>query len=152
MNSRASDRSHRRHTMWLGSAALALTTISGAVLQRVAGPNSAMAVACVYGGGALVMAWLTARSTEYPRWAWFGSAGVFALTLVVAALALPAPAQVKEWTSLAWMLPWMHLVMALSSVPATGACSARAAWSGPLLVGTSVVFSSILLAVGWLHR
>lgn len=74
------------------------------------------------------------------------------MTLVVAALAWPTPAQVKEWTSLAWMFPWLHLVTALSPSPATGACSARAAWSGPVLLGTSVVFSSILLVVGWLTR
>ena len=152
MNSGASNRSQRRRTMWLGCATLALIMLGGVVMQRGSGAGSAMAVAGVYGGGALVMAWLTWRSTAYPRWAWFGSAGVFALALAVAALAWPAPAQVKEWAGMAWMLPWLHLATALSPAPATGACAARSAWSGPLLVGTSVVFSSILLVVGWLHR
>jgi hypothetical protein len=138
--------------MWLGCAALALTTFAAVAVQRAAGPNAAMAVAGTYGAGAFVMAWLASRSTDHPRWAWFGSAGVFASALVVAALAWPAPAQVKDWASMAWMFPWLHLVTALSPAPATGACAARGAWRGPVLVGTSVVYSSILLVVGWLTR
>ena len=98
------------------------------------------------------MAWLTSRDSAYPRWAWFGSAGVLVLALVLAAVLMPAPAQVKEWTSMAWMMPWLFLVMALSPAPAAGICSPRAAWSGTLLMGTSVVFSSILLGVCWLKR
>jgi hypothetical protein len=138
--------------MWLGCATLALTTIGAIAVQRTAGANAALAVAGIYGAGALVMAWLASRSTAYPRWAWFGSAGVFASALVVAALAWPAPAQVKDWTSTAWLFPWLHLVTATSPAPATGACAARGSWSGPVLVGTSVVYSSILLVVGWLNR
>jgi hypothetical protein len=138
--------------MWLGCATLALTTIAAFTVQRAAGANVAMAVAATYGAGAIVMAWLASRSTAHPRWAWFASAGVFALSLVVAAIAWPAPAQVKDWASMAWMFPWLHLVTALSPVPATGACAARGAWRGPVLVGTSVVYSSILLVVGWLNR
>jgi hypothetical protein len=138
--------------MLLACAALAATTISAAVLQRVAGANAALAVAATYGAGALVMAWITSRATEYPRWAWFGSASVFALALVVAALALPAPAQVKEWSTMAWLFPWLHLTTALSWSPAKGTCSARGPWGGPLIIGTSVVFSSILLVAAWLTR
>ena len=152
MSLSAQGRAHRRRTLWLGCATLLLTTLSGVVVQRLAGPNAAMAVASNYGAGAIVMGWLTSRSTDYPRWAWFGSAGVFALALVVAALAWPAPAQVKDWTSMAWMFPWLHLVTALSPAPSTGVCSARGAWGGPLMFGTSVVFSSILLVTAWLTR
>ena len=150
----APGRSNRRRTMWLGCATLMLTTIAAVAVQRTAGAHAALAVAGVYAAGALVMAWLASRSTDHPRWAWFGSAGVFASALVVAALAWPAPAQVKDWASMAWMFPWLHLVTALSPAPATatGACAARGAWRGPVLVGTSVVYSSILLVVGWLTR
>ena len=145
-------RSDRRRTMWLGCATLALTTIAAVTVQRMAGANAAMAVAATYGAGAIVMAWLASRSTAHPRWAWFASAAVFSSALVVAAIAWPAPAQVKDWASMAWMFPWLHLVTALSPAPATGACAARGAWRGPVLVGTSVVYSSILLVVGWLNR
>jgi hypothetical protein len=152
MSPSAFSRSERRRTLWLGCATLALTVISGVVVRRVAGPNAAMAMAGVYGGGSLVMAWVTSRSTEYPRWAWFGSAGIFAFAMVVAAIALPAPAQVKDWTSVAWMFPWLYLVTSLTSAPATGACSARGARGGLLILGTSIVFSSILLVASWLTR
>ena len=152
MSPGAATRSQRRRTMWLGCATLMLTTIAAVAVQRTAGAHAALAVAGVYAAGALVMAWLASRSTDHPRWAWFGSAGVFASALVVAALAWSAPAQVKDWASMAWMFPWLHLVTALSPAPATGACAARGAWRGPVLVGTSVVYSSILLVVGWLNR
>jgi len=152
MSLSAPSRPDRRRTMWLGCATLALTTIAAVTVQHAAGANAALAVAGTYGAGAIVMAWIASRSTAYPRWAWFGSAGVFASALVVAALAWPAPAQVKDWTSTAWLFPWLHLVTALSPTPATGACAGRGAWGGPLLVGTSVVYSSILLVVGWLNR
>ena len=144
-------RSERLRTMWLGCATLALTMLAGAFVQKTAG-TSAAAGACVYGGGTLLMAWLTARATAYPRWAWFAAAGLLVLTLVVAAVQMPAPAQVKAWTSTAWMLPWLFLTTAVSPVPATGWCPPRAAWSGPLLVGMSALFSSILLGVWWLAR
>jgi hypothetical protein len=143
---------NRRRTVLLACAALAATTIIATLIQRAAGANAAMAVALAYGAGAIVMAWITSRATEYPRWAWFGSAGVFALALVVAALALPAPTQVKEWSTMAWMFPWLHLTTALSASPAKGACAARGTWGGPLILGTSVVFSSILLVAAWLTR
>jgi len=143
---------NRRRTILLACAALAATTLSAAFLQGAAGPNAALAVAATYGAGAFVMAWITSRATEYPRWAWFGSAGVFALALVVAALAWPAPSQVKDWSTMAWMFPWLHLTTALSSPPAKGACSPGGAWSGPLILGTSIVFSSILLVAAWLTR
>jgi hypothetical protein len=98
------------------------------------------------------MAWLTSRVTEYPRWAWFASAGVFVLTLAAEAARFSAPAQVKDWMSIAWMLPWLYLVMALSPARATGWCSPRAAGGGPLLLGMSAVFSGILLTVSELNR
>jgi hypothetical protein len=138
--------------MWLGCAWLALMTILGAFVQRKAGAHAAVMVAGVYSVGVLGMAWLTSRVTEYPRWAWFASAGVFVLTLAAAAARFPAPAQVKEWVSMAWMLPWLYLVMASSPAPAKGWCSPRAAWGGPLLLGMSAVFSSILLVVSELNR
>ena len=152
MSLSASRRPGRRRTIWLGCATLALTTIAAVAVQRTAGANAALAVAGVYVTGAFVMAWLASRATDHPRWAWFGSAGVFASALVVAALAWPAPAQVKDWASMAWMFPWLHLVTALSPAPATGVCAARGAWRGPVLVGTSLVYSSFLLVVGWLTR
>ena len=152
MSSETFGRMHRRRTMWLGCATMALITIAGALVQRTAVANAAVALACVYGGGVFVMAWLTSRTTEYPRWSWFASAGVVALAFALAAILMPAPAQVKEWTSIAWMLPWLYLMMALSPTPTTGRCSPRAPWSGPLLVGVSVVFSSILLGAWWLAR
>lgn len=151
MSSETSGSSERRRTMWLGCATLALITIVGAIAQKKTGANAAVA-ACVYGGGTLVMAWVTAKTTAYPRWAWFAAAAVLVAAIVVAAMRLPEPAQVKSWTSTAWMLPWLFLVSALSPAPATGRCSPRAAWSGPLLVGTSVAFSSILLAAWWMTR
>lgn len=143
---------NRRRTIWLGCAALAATTLSAALLRHAAGANAAMAVAATYGIGTFAMAWITSRTTQYPRWAWFGSAAVFASTLVIAALAWPAPEQVKDWSTMAWMFPWLHLTTALSARPATGACSARGPWGGPLIIGTSVIFSSILLVAAWLTR
>ena len=145
------NRSDRRTTMWLGVALLSLITIGGAFVQRNAGTNAAVAAACIYGGGVIAMAWLTARTSAYPRWAWFASAGVMVVALGVAALGMPAHT-VKEWTNLAWMLPWVFLVMSSSPARASGACSPRAAWSGPLLVGMSAMYSSILLVAAWLSR
>ena len=150
MNPEALNRSERKRVTWIGCAMLALITIA-AVFVRKSAADGAMAVACIYGGGTLAMALLTARATTYPRWAWFASAGVIVLTLVVAAVILPSRAQVKEWSSTAWMMPWWFLVSASSPAVATGAC-ARAARNGPLLVGVSVVFSAIRLGACWLSR
>ena len=152
MNNDGSSRSQRRRTMWLGSAAMAAITMAGAFVPRMVGAQAALATAGVYGGGAFAMALLTARDSAYPRWAWFGSAGVLALALVLAAVFMPAPLQVKEWASMAWMMPWLYLVMALSPAPAAGVCAPRSARSGTLLMGTSIVFSSILLGICWLER
>ena len=146
------NRSDRRSTMWLSVALLALITIGGAFVQRNAGANAAVAAACVYGGGVIAMAWLTARATAYPRWAWFASAGVMVVALGVAAIRMPGHAEMKEWTSMAWMLPWVFMVMGWSPARVSGWCSPRAAWSGPLLVGMSTVYSSILLVAAWLSH
>ena len=148
MSSETLGRAERRRTMLLGCATLMVMTLVGALVQKTSGAN-AVTAAWIYGGGTLLMAWITARTTAYPRWAWFAAAGVLVGTLVIAAVRLPAPAQVKAWTSTAWMLPWLFLVTASSPAPATGPCSPQRAWSGPLLVGTSAVFSLILLGV-WL--
>src|SRR5580765_6010092 len=129
------DRPERQRTMWIGVGLLALITIGGALVQRQAAANAAVAAACIYGGGVLAMAWLTARSTAYPRWAWFASAGVMVLALGIAAVRMPGHAEMKEWTSLAWMLPWLFLILMLSPARLSGWCSPRSAWSGPLLVG-----------------
>jgi hypothetical protein len=147
MNPEVVDRPDRKRLMLLGCAMLALITIA-AVFVRKTGGGGAMAVACIYGGGTLAMALLTARATTYPRWAWFASAGVIVLTLVVAALLMPSRLQVKEWSSTAWMMPWWFLVSASSPARASGVCATR----GPLLVGVSVVFSGILLGACWLTR
>jgi len=146
------DRPDRQRTMWIGVGLLALITIGGAFVQRQAGANAAVAAACIYGGGVLAMAWLTARSTAYPRWAWFASAGVMVLALGVAAVQMPGHAEMKEWTSMAWMLPWLFLIMVLSPARVSGWCSPRSAWSGPLLVGMSALYSSILLVAAWISR
>lgn len=150
MNHEAGARSERRRVLWLGCAALATITLAGAFAPRAAGANAAAVAAGVYACGSIGMAWLTSRATAFPRWAWFASSGVFALTLLVAAAWWPARAQVKDRTSTAWMLPWLYLVMALSPTPATGWCSARAPWSGPLFLGTSAMLSLILLGSWWL--
>jgi hypothetical protein len=136
----------------MGVGLLALITLGGAFVQRQAGANAAVAAACIYGGGVIAMAWLTARATAYPRWAWFASAGVMVLALAVAAVRLPGHQEMKEWTSMAWMLPWVFLVMGLSPARVSGWCSARSAWRGPLLVGMSAVYSSILLVAAWISR
>jgi len=151
MSSGEVDRSDRRRTLWLGVGLLLLITLSGAFVQRQAGANAAVAAACIYGGGVITMAWLTARATAYPRWAWFASAGVMVMALAIAATRLPGHAEMKEWTSMAWMLPWVFLVM-MSPTRVSGWCSPRAAWGGPLLVGMSAVYSSTLLVAAWLSR
>jgi hypothetical protein len=138
--------------MWLGVGLLALITIGGAFVQRQAGASAAAATAFVYGGGVLAMAWLTSRATPYPRWAWFASAGVMVLALGVAAVRLPGHAEMKEWTSMAWMLPWLFLIMVLSPARVSSWCSPRSAWSGPLLVGMSALYSSILFVPDWIRR
>jgi len=138
--------------MWLGVGLLALITIAGAFVQRQAGANAAAAAALIYGSGVVAMAWLTSRVTPYPRWAWFASAGVMVLALLVAAARLPGHAAMKEWTSVAWMLPWVYLTMMMAPARASGWCSPRSAWAGPLLVGMSAVYSSILLVAAWISR
>jgi hypothetical protein len=152
MTSEQVDRPDRRRTMWLSVGLLALITISGAFVQRQGGTNAAAAAACIYGGGVLAMALLTARATAYPRWAWFASAGVMVMALGIAATRMPGHAVMKEWTSMAWMLPWVFIIMSLSPSRVSGWCSPRAAWSGPLLVGMSAMYSSILLIAAWLSR
>ena len=152
MTSEDVNRSDRRSTMWLGMGLLTLITVGGAFVQRNAGANAAVAAASIYGGGVIAMAWLTSRATAYPRWAWFASAGLMVVALGVAAVGMPGHAEMKEWTSMAWMLPWVFLIMSLSPSRTSGACSPRAAWSGPLLVGMSAVYSSILLVAAWLSH
>jgi len=151
MSSGDVDRSDRRRATWMGVGLLALITLGGAFVQRQAGANAAVAAACIYGGGVIAMAWLTARATAYPRWAWFASAGVMILALAFAAVRLPGHQEMKQWTSMAWMLPWVFLMM-MSSTRVSGWCAPRAAWGGPLLVGMSAVYSSILLVAAWISR
>jgi len=147
MNPEVVDRPDRKRLMLLGCVMLALITIA-AVFVRKTSADGAMAVACIYGGGTLAMAVLTARVTPYPRWAWFASAGVIVLTLVVAAVLMPSRVQVREWSSTGWMMPWWFLVSASSPARATGVCATR----GSLLVGVSAVFSGILLGACWFTR
>jgi len=152
MTSEPMERPDPRRTMWLGVALLALITIAGAFVQRQAGANAAATVALIDGGGVVAMAWLTSRVTAYPRWAWFASAGVMVLALGIAAVRLPGHAAMKEWASMAWMLPWVYLIMMMTPARVSGWCAPRSAWAGPLLVGMSAVYSSILLVAAWLSR
>jgi hypothetical protein len=152
MNAADTIRAERMRTMWLGTGALLLVTILGAVVRASAGSHAAAMVALVYGVGVFAMAWLAARATAYPRWAWFASAGVFALALATTALLFHSPAQVKTWTSMAWMMPWLFLVLGLTPGPKAGWCSPRSPWAGLLLIGVSVVYSAILIGACWLTR
>jgi hypothetical protein len=148
MNSADTIRAERTRTMWLGTAMLAAVTILGAVARKAAGADAAVVVALIYVVGMFAIAWLTARGAAYPRWAWFASAGVLTLALIGSAVAFPSPPQVKTWTSMAWMMPWLFLVLGLTPLPASGWCSPR--WAGPLLIGVSVVYSAILIGACWL--
>lgn len=149
MNTGDSLRAERTRTMWLGTATLLLITLLGTFGRRAAGADAAAVVALVYGAGVFAIAWLTMRATAYPRWSWFAAAGVMATALAVAAVAFPSPSQVKTWTSTAWMMPWLFLVLGLTPGPATGWCSPRAPWGGLLLIGLSLVYSGILFAACW---
>jgi hypothetical protein len=142
-------RTERVRTMWLGTAMLLLITLLGAFVRKSAGADAAGVVVLVYGVGVLAMAWLTARVSAYPRWAWYAAASVLAVALVITAVAFPSPSQVKTWTSMAWMMPWLFLVLGLTPGPATGWCSPRSPWSGPLLIGLSVVYAFILIGACW---
>lgn len=144
--------SERRRAMWLGTATMAVVTILAAVARKKAGADAAAVAGGIYVFGVLAIAWLTARITPYPRWSWFASAGVVSTALVVAAVAFTSPAQVKTWTATAWMMPWLFLIFTLSPQPKAGWCAPSSVWSGPVMIGVSVIYSAILLVSCWLTR
>ena len=149
MTSQTFDRSERTRAMWLGTLALTVMTIGGAIARRAAGADAAMAVAWIYELGTLAVAAVTMRVAGYPRWAWIATAGVLSLALVIGAITAQGPRELKNWMASPWMMPWLLLVMALSPV-SSKLCAMRSPWSGFWLIGTSIVFSSILLGVNFL--
>jgi hypothetical protein len=137
-------------TMWLGTATMAVITILAAVVRKSAGADAAVVVAGIYALGVIAIAWLTSRTTPYPRWSWFSAAGINVLALIVAAVAFPSPSQVKTWMSTAWMYPWLFLVFGYTVGPAAGACAPGSTRSGRLLIVVSIAYAIILLGACWL--
>ena len=150
MNVSPTTRPERVRTLWLGTATMAAITILAAVVRKSAGADAALAVACIYSFGTLSMAWLTARSTPYPRWSWYSAAGILVLAIIAAGVLFPSPSQVKTVTSTAWMMPWLFLVFGFTPAAAVGACSPGSAASGRMLIGVSLVYALILLGALWL--
>jgi hypothetical protein len=147
MTSETIDRSERRRAMWLGNGALLVLMITGVIMRRSAGADAGVALAWLYGIGTMAIAAITARATEYPRWAWFGTAAVLALALVAGALTSSGPIEAKEWASTAWMIPWIVLLMSITPSPRSGWCSPGARWGGAFLMGFGVVFAMLLVAL-----
>jgi hypothetical protein len=146
MNAGPITRPDRVRTMWLGTATMAVITILAAIARKSAGADAAVVVAGIYGVGVLAIAWLTSRTTSYPRWSWFAAAGINVVAIVVAAVLFPSPSQVKTWMSTAWMYPWLFLVFSSTPGPATGRCAP----SGRLLLVVSVAYAVILLGACFL--
>jgi hypothetical protein len=152
MNENTLDRASRKRTMWAGVALLFVVTIGGVILRRAAGPDAMLALAYVYGAGTIAMAWLMARTTRYPRWAWFTIAAVMALALV-ASVARQEPRWAKEWQSLAWMFPWWFLLFSSGDTGAKrGWCAPAGRWAGAILVGSGLLFTFLALGLPLLMR
>lgn len=145
MNSALPTRPERVRTLWLGTAAMAFIVIAAAIVQKSAGADAAVAVAGIYSLGIAAIAWLTARATPYPRWSWFGAAGILVSAIVLAAALFPSPSQVKTWTSTAWMMPWLFLVFGTTPGSSVAACDPATPRGGRLLIVVSVIYSLILL-------
>ena len=152
MTSQTIDRAERRQFMLLGTGWLLAVMIVAVIARRATTGDPALVVAAIYGLGTLVMAVLTARATVFPRWAWFTTAGLLSLALMLGAIGARDPRELKDLTSSAWMMPWMLLLMGLTPSPTSGWCATHTTRAGWLLVGFGFLFTVILLGLPLLVR
>ena len=97
--------------------------------------------------GVLAMGAVMARSTTYPRWAHWTSAGIFAGWILVSPWIMGSP---EVWNAEArqnlWMLPWFMMITGITGPRrATGACATHSTRAGTILVGMSLVMGGLLM-------
>jgi hypothetical protein len=114
--------------------------------------GSSLPAAGATAAGTVVMALLLARVSSYPRWSWFGAAGILAVSDLLGTLVFPLAEAWKEAIHpQVWMHPWLFMVLALV-IPSrgTGICSTSSRWAGWMLIGIALLLGGIDFVTGWI--
>jgi hypothetical protein len=119
--------------------------------ERTASAESVAAAATVVGAGTVLMAWLVAPITSYPRSAWMIAAGLVGAGILVGALVTPDPAQwTRAMKPMIWLYPWYFLLSATVRPPRKGWCAPTSPWSGRVLVGAGAALGGMAALLPWL--
>ena len=136
---------------WLAVAVFAVGVLgsSAAWPRRTATWTSALASAATLAAATLLIAFILARHSRYPRWGYFGAAAILAAAAPIGLLALGDPvAWSSEVRPSLWLNPWLLLtVPMLTSRSAAGACAPTTRLAGWMLIGIAVVLA-VLSHVG----
>lgn len=99
-------------------------------------------------GSAFGMAAVLAPVQRYPQWAWFGSAGVLSLGLMISLLLATDPGTwIDALRPSLWMVPWFPLAMATSNGGRAADCAPVHPRTGWFLLGTSLLLGILILIV-----
>lgn len=137
-----------RSQIWWTTGVMLATTLGAAIITRQ-GPTTlenAMASAALVAAGTLGVAAIGARTTRYPLWSYWTAAGIMAAAALIGPITASSPEQWREHGSgTSWMLPWFFTVLLVLPAPRAGVCAPAHRNSSWMLVGVSLVVSTILL-------
>jgi hypothetical protein len=124
-----------------GALLLVSFTLASTWIARASPASRAtvLASASVLAVGTLCMALVLGRWSRYPRWAWYGTALLLALFMVLSAALAEPRAWIEHTRSVSWMYPWLLLVTSVVMPAPRGCCAPTAPWGGWLLLGAGTV-------------
>ncbi len=153
----ALDPAARRHAARTG-ALLLLGVVVVTVLMRKIGPLTmtlVYGVALVGAAGTIGMARLVRRTSGYPRWALWTTAGVMTGALLLSVPLADSPAAwLDDMHLTVWLFPWFILLMGTADGRRAGICSSAHPRSGWMMVSAGLILAGTLLAAnpiaGWI--
>lgn len=148
----------RRTLLWLGCGVILVVTVGVAWIGRhePVTADSARAMAGIVALGTFAIGWLGARATTYPRWAWISSAALIGSLIFGSTFWTDPLIWEREVRTSVWMLPWLLMVFGSSSNRKSGACAPSHPRSGWIMIGVSLLVTSIVLeahvVADWVRR
>lgn len=147
---------NRQRAVWTQLSAgvvMAVTILAGAWIAKHGAPTGdrVALVAAFVALGTMACAALGARSTPYPTWAYWATAGMMSGAVMLSALFMTPERWLADTRQSLWMVPWFFMMLA--SVPARrttrGLCATTGPRAGWILMGVGMLLTGILLLPSW---
>ena len=153
MEDQSTNRQPAVWTLLSAGVVLGVTILSGAWIAKHGAPTGerVAVIAGLVALGTMACAALGTRSTPYPKWAYWATAGMMSGVVMLSALFMSPERWLADTRQSVWMVPWFFMMLA--SVPAQrttrGVCATAGPRAGWILMGAGMLLTGILLLPSW---